>query len=170
MLPNICPAGLKLFQADRQRDRQLEGMKLTVAFWDYFSKARKCQPLLVNKLALVSDRACRPAPCLLWIAAELRRTYVRSAHGKREKKLLVQSEWPCPVSDKTVTQGRRRSISSDDVICRHKQIFIVIMTFFPFLLLKLNWRWWHIRSANCRVLWFSEFVLITQWAKVNWSA
>ena len=151
-------------QTDRQTTRLEE---INSRFFKLFLESTKMSGFPANKPRLVSDGACRPTPCCLWIAAELRRTYVRSAHVKRETKLLLQSEWPCPVSDKTETQGQRRSLSSDGVICWHKQIFIVIMIFFPFLLLKLNWSWRHIRSANCRVLWFSEFVLITQWAKDN---
>ena len=157
-----------------QTDRQLDAMKLRVALWDYFSQAPKCQPLPVKKLPLVSDGACTPAPRCSRIAAELRRTYVRAARGNREKKLLLQSEWPCPVSDKTESQGRGRSVSSDGVICWHKQFFIFIMTFFPFPPLSVvtavvdtSGLCRHIRSANGRVLWFSKFVLITQFSKAN---
>ena len=66
-------------------DRQIDVIKLTVAFWNYFSKAPKCLPLPGNKPPHVSDRACILAPCWSQIAAELRRTYVRPAHRKREK-------------------------------------------------------------------------------------
>jgi len=149
-----------------QTDRQLDAIKCTVALWDYFTKAPKCQPLPLKKLPLVSDGFCRPAPCWSRIAAELWWTYVKAARGNLEKKLQLKSEWPCTVSDKTGTHGRRRSIFSDGVICWHKQFFIFIMTFFPFLLLKLKLIWSHIRSANCSGIWFSEFVLMTQCAKV----
>jgi hypothetical protein len=72
-----------------------------------------------------------------------------------------------PLSDKTDTYGSRRSISSDGVIYWHKQIFIVVLTFFPFLLLKVELKLEKHPFCKLSLLWFSEFVLITQWAQVN---